>query len=146
MASASGSLLDHSLALSLSRLMQEALSKAMFTCRPVNEVLQKLTSLQTSGPPGASMDDIDELHVRLDEGLERTMDLEAAVAELMDIKADKSALVKLGQALQDLWKAVQELQGPEGIRVPCGQDSPKLCEALQMHHKTGIRCCVMSLE
>jgi hypothetical protein len=87
-------------------------------CRPVHEVLQKLTSLQSSGPPGASLDDIDELHVRLDEGLERTMDLEAAVAELLEIKADKAALAKLGQVVRDLWKAVQELQGPEGTPGP----------------------------
>lgn len=76
-------------------------------------MLQKLTSLKNAGPAGASLDDIDELHVRLDDSLSRVVDLEAAVAQLFNIKADKSALAKITKAIQDIWRAVQELQGPE---------------------------------
>lgn len=88
-------------------------------------VLQKLATLRQAGPPGPSFDDIDELHIRLDESLGCVTNLEAAVTELMDVKADKVALVKLSKAIQDVWKAVQELQGPEGasfaIAVNAGQ-------------------------
>jgi hypothetical protein len=80
----------------------------------VAAVLQKLATLRQAGPTGPSFDDMDELHIRLDDSLGCVTTLEAAVAEVMEVKADKVALAKLSKAIQDVWKAVQELQGSEG--------------------------------
>lgn len=77
-------------------------------------MLQKLTNFGQAAPPAATPQDIDELHERVDDALSRILGLDGSVAELREVKADKSTLAKLSQAIKDLWRAVQELQGPEG--------------------------------
>ena len=93
------------------------------------EVLQKLTNFKQAAQPAATLEDIDELHERVDDALSRILGLDSVAAELRDVKADKSSLAKLSQAIRDLWRAVQELQGPEGARCcgcVCGRSSPRL--------------------
>ena len=98
--------------------------------RPVSEVLQKLAALNQGGAPaGAAQEDIDELHDRADELLDRIAALEAALRTALDGKAEAGVVKKHGKALAELWAAVRALQGDDsGAQgLPAARDSYSYC-------------------
>ena len=93
---------------------QAGCSCAHMVCRPVSEVLQKLAALNQGGAPtGAAQEDIDELHDRADELLDRIAALETALRTALGGKAEAGVVKKHGKVLAELWAAVRALQGDE---------------------------------
>jgi hypothetical protein len=69
---------------------------------------------------GPTLEDFEELCDRVHTSLERMMMLEAAANHLNEVKVDKGVLKSLKSVIEQLWRAVQELQGaPDGTTPPC---------------------------
>lgn len=67
------------------------------------------------GEEGVSYEEFDELSLMVQSLVQRAQDVESAVEDLYACKADKSDVSTLARALNELWKAVKEIQAPEGM-------------------------------
>lgn len=79
----------------------------------MSDVLSSLVSALAGGG-GTSQEDFDELAELVQMLHAHSLEAQVKIEDLFVYKADKAEVSTLARALNELWKAVKEMQDPEG--------------------------------